>query len=88
MIDEVESLLNPPDRVLLVSDRENGPTLEPQLIAVNDDATLRRVLCITERADIATWMRNNKAEGGLRILDAPEPITFPDYIRQAVELLQ
>jgi putative ATP-dependent endonuclease of the OLD family len=60
---------------------------QPQLIGTNGEATLRRVLGLTDGADVATWMRNNKAEAGLRILDAEESITFPDYIQQAVDLL-
>lgn len=87
VIDAVAHLLDPPRRDLLVSDPDAGPTLEPQLIAANGDATLRRVLGLSDRADVATWMRNNKAEAGLRILDAEESITFPDYIQKAVELL-
>lgn len=87
IVDEIAHLLDPPHRVLLVGDPDGGPTLEPQLIAANGDATLRRVLGLSDRANVATWMRNNKAEAGVRILDADESIAFPSYIREAVERL-
>ena len=84
----IEHLLHPPTRVLFVSDPSNGPTLEPQVIAANDDATLREVLGLTDRVDLATWMRNNKSEAALRILDADQRIRYPAYILEAVAVLQ
>ena len=88
ILEAVQHLVDPPRRVLIVSDRARGPTLEPQMIAANDGATLRRVLGLTEHADLATWMRNNKAEAALRILDATERVAYPDYIEEAVGLLR
>jgi predicted ATPase len=84
VINDVRHLLDEPRRTLVVSDPAKGATLEPQLISANDDDTLRRVLGLTPRATPATWMRNNKAEAALRILDADESINYPDYIREAV----
>jgi putative ATP-dependent endonuclease of OLD family len=40
-------------RELLVSDPANGATLEPQIVTVNDEARLRRILGLTGRADLA-----------------------------------
>lgn len=85
---EVEHLLNSPTRTLLVSDSANGATLEPQIIAVNDETTLRSLLEVSSRADLETWMKNNKTEAALRILDSDRSIVFPEYINQAVELLK
>ena len=87
ILDEVDHLLNPPLRSLLVSETANGATLEPQVIAVNDEATLRSVLGVASHVDLVTWMNNNKVEAALRILDAEQSIVFPDYIDQAVQLL-
>lgn len=85
----VEHLLSSGKRELLVSDPANGPTLEPQIIAVNEAEVLRRVLGITPAADLATWMHNHKTEAALRIFDATEEtIYFPEYINRAVELLK
>ncbi len=85
---EVDHLLAPSKRTMLVSDPAQGNTLEPQICSVNDKDLLRRVLGITDRADPVTWMTNNKTEWALRVLDAEESITFPDYIDQAVDLLR
>jgi putative ATP-dependent endonuclease of OLD family len=84
----VAHLLVAGKRELLVSDPDKGKTLEPQIIAVNDEALLRRVLRVSSAADLGKWMPNNKTEGALRILDASEPIEFPAYINRAVELLR
>jgi len=75
-------------RTMLVSDPASGKTLEPQICSVNDEQVLRRVLRITDQADPQTWMTNNKTEWALRLLDADESITFPDYINEAVDLLR
>jgi putative ATP-dependent endonuclease of OLD family len=88
VIATVSHLTKPGRRELLVSDSANGPTLEPQLRAVNDETTLRRILGVTPQADLATWMKNNKTEGALRILEAAEPIVYPEYINRAIELLR
>lgn len=83
----VADLLIPTRREMLVSDPAAGTTLEPQLIAVNDETLLRRVLGVRDHADLATWMRNNKTEGALRILEHAEAVTYPEYMRRAVDLI-
>ncbi len=88
VLSEVDHLLVPGKRIMLVSDPAKGKTLEPQMCSVNDDKTLRRVLGITDRAKPVTWMTNNKTEWALRVLDASETIAFPDYITEAVGLLR
>ena len=75
-------------RIMLVSDPAKGKTLEPQICSVNGDELLRRVLQRSDRADLVTWMTNNKTEAALLIVDSDESITFPDYIDQAVNLLR
>jgi predicted ATP-dependent endonuclease of OLD family len=84
----VAHLLSAGKRSLLVSDPTGGKTLEPQIIAVNDDALLRRALKVSAHADLLTWMTGDKTEAALRILDSAERIVFPDYITKAVALLQ
>lgn len=84
----VAKLLDPHRRTMVVSDPDFGPTLEPQIMAVNDHAVLRRALGIADHADVATWMRNDKAEAALRLLDFDEQINLPSYIEKAVELLR
>lgn len=84
---EVEHLVDEPHRVLLVGNPSSGHTLEPQLLAVNDEQLLRDVLGLSDKADVGTWMKNNKTEAALRLLDSPQSISFPDYINKAVSLL-
>lgn len=74
-------------RGLFMGAAGEGKTLEPQLVYANDEPTLRAVLGITERADLATWMENNKTEGALRILESPKMIKAPSYIRDAIAFL-
>lgn len=77
---EVAYLLDEPERVLLVSDPTSGKTLEPQLLAVNDEALMRKVLEVTAKTNLETWMHNNKTEAALRVLVSKESISFPTYI--------
>jgi putative ATP-dependent endonuclease of the OLD family len=86
--EEVRDYLRDGKRTLLISDPRFGRTLEPQLVAANDPDVLRSVLGVTERADLETWMTNNKTEAALRVLDASTKINYPEYIRDAVKLLE
>lgn len=85
---KISHLLADNRRELFVGDPSAGKTLEPQVIYANPEAGLRRVLGLTEHADLRTWMTNNKTEAALRILDADEKIVFPKYVQQAVERLK
>lgn len=64
------------------------PTLEPQLVAANDLATMNRLLGRTEVsvADLVKYMTasGNKTECALRIHEANEVITMPQYIQDAI----
>src|SRR5262249_32911526 len=58
----VDHLLAEAKRIMLISDPAKGKTLEPQICTANDEALLRRVLGLTDRASPETWMTNNKTE--------------------------
>jgi 5S rRNA maturation endonuclease (ribonuclease M5) len=81
---ELDAYLDGDKRVLVVSDPTHGTTLEPQMVAANEEAKLRRILATREDADLETWMTNNKTEAALRILDSAEPVSYPDYIAEAI----
>lgn len=70
-------------RSLYVSDTANGRTLEPQLRAINEEEALRAVLDIQAKADLATWMEDNKTEGALRIASSPTRLQAPQYMIDA-----
>lgn len=84
----VSHLLATDKRMLLVSDRAMGRTLEPQLIAMNSEPLLRKVLNLNAQSSLLNWMTDNKTEAALRILDSAEKLTFPNYITEAVALVR
>lgn len=74
-------------RELFVGEVEHGRTLEPQIVHFNGEDKVRRMLGITLRADIATWMEREKTEAALRISESGEALNAPDYLREAAEFV-
>ena len=70
-------------RELFIGVPDHGHTLEPQLIHHNGEKVLREILCITEAADLATWMKRDKTEAALRIASATKPVIPPQYMLDA-----
>ena len=86
---ELEDLLDPARRETFIGEPGLGRTLEPQVLAANSDAeVMRRVLGVTERADLQTWMTNNKTEAALRIDESAESLTPPPYFEAAIEFIR
>jgi putative ATP-dependent endonuclease of the OLD family len=83
----LEPYLDGTRRELFLSDVANGPTLEPQLLSANGEDTLARVLGLTERASVPTWMKNNKTEAAIRIADSDERLAAPPYMEKAIEFI-
>jgi len=76
-------------RELFIGDPAHGPTLEPQLIYANGDATLRPVLPITDAGKATVdWMSEHKTEAALLLAESPTPISFPDYLMKAIEFVE
>ncbi len=69
-----------------VSDDTDGNTLEPQLVAANDLATLCLVLArpFTDKAAARDWMLDHKTEAAIAIHDSPHALTYPGYIEDAL----
>ncbi|AXJ09700.1 ATP-dependent endonuclease [Arthrobacter sp. PM3] len=82
---DLGDLLNE-DRVLLFGDVTHGRTLEPQVINANDATTLRAILG-TPRANLETWMGNNKTDAALKIFSSATTITPPSYFTEALEFI-
>jgi putative ATP-dependent endonuclease of OLD family len=74
-------------RHLVFGDVGKGRTLEPQILAVNEESVLRSIFG-TPRADLSTWMGNNKTEAALKIAVSPTRISPPAYFLRAMELLR
>ncbi len=84
----LDDLLDGDMRRLFIGDNQTGRTLEPQILAANpDDEKMRRILGVTDRAALETWMRNNKTEAALRIAETSEQLTPPVYICEAIEFI-
>jgi putative ATP-dependent endonuclease of OLD family len=79
--------LNSKSREVFIGEVSHGRTLEPQLIHHNGEGTLRKILRITDRADIETWMTREKTEAALRIADARQSIKPPMYMKKAAEFI-
>jgi putative ATP-dependent endonuclease of OLD family len=84
----VAQFLSAGRRDVFVSDPTKGRTLEPQLLHVNGERRLRQILGLADSVDVTKWMSRNKTEAALRIFDAEERLTYPDYILQAVAFLR
>lgn len=83
----VEEWLAEGKRELFIGAADKGVTLESQIISHNDTDTLRGILRLTGRADIATWMTREKTEGAIRIADADQAISPPEYLRLAAQFI-
>jgi hypothetical protein len=83
----LEDLLEEGLRELVIGNRDDGESLEPQLLAANDEPTLRGVLGLGEDTNPLDWMTNHKTEAALRILESPSSLTPPPYMARALELL-
>lgn len=85
---DLGDLLEGGQRELFTGDVAGGHTLEPQVLAANtDEALMRRALGITDRADLTTWMTNNKTDAALRVSETSEFINPPDYFTSAIEFI-
>ncbi len=85
---DLGDLIDDETRRLFVGDKTHGQTLEPQVINANpDQEQLRRVLGVTQRADLLTWMTNNKTEAAILIEDNKERLTPPPYLAEAIEFI-
>jgi putative ATP-dependent endonuclease of the OLD family len=69
-----------------VGDAAGGSTLEPQLLAANDLASLNTLFGTTHASDelLLGYMASNKTTCALRVLEAVPGITLPTYITDAV----
>lgn len=64
----------------------NGRTLEPQLLAANDRASLNAILDKDFDTDqkLLDYMNSNKTTVGLAVFNATTSIAMPEYLQNAV----
>lgn len=85
---ELSDLLDEHRRRVFIGDRDGGKTLEPQILSANaDEEHMRKVLGLPERADLLTWMTNNKTEAALRIAESSGPVAAPSYFTKAIKFI-
>lgn len=84
---QVQEWLKKGRRELFIGDVAHGTTLEPQLAHFNGETVLREIFQLNARADLAVWMKREKTECALRILESPKTITPPAYMRAAAEFI-
>jgi putative ATP-dependent endonuclease of the OLD family len=69
-----------------VGGADGGRTLEPQLLAANDRATLNAIFgkAFATDDELREWMQEHKTTGALAIFESDTTIKMPEYIRDAV----
>lgn len=73
--------------ITICADGDNDyPTLEPQIVKVNELAILNSILDRTDenKANILNYMKNNKTECALRFFETNEDFIVPEYITDAI----
>ncbi|WP_164207137.1 ATP-dependent nuclease [[Micrococcus luteus] ATCC 49442] len=85
---KVAEHLDPGKRRLFIGDPALGRTLEPQLLHVNDEATLRSFFGIRDATKATLeWMADHKTESALLLAESPSRIKYPDYLMAAIEFV-
>ena len=82
--DPLKDLLKPDTRDVFIGGLADGRTLEPQFAAVNDDAALREIIGIPEGEDTTEWMSSHKTDWALKLDESDTPVSFPQYMTDAV----
>ncbi len=89
LVAELRDLVDGTRRKVFIGDPTLGKTLEPQILTANpDDAKMRRILGVTDRAGLETWMTNAKTEAALRIAESAEQLSPPPYFTAAIEFIR
>jgi putative ATP-dependent endonuclease of OLD family len=83
----VEEWLEKSKRQLFIGAIADGNTLEPQLVNFNGEENIRTLLKVQDNVDLAKWMKREKTECAIRIAEADEKITPPEYMRQAAHFI-
>ncbi|MBB1033430.1 AAA family ATPase [Dietzia sp. CQ4] len=89
LVAELGDLVHDTRRKVFIGEPALGETLEPQILSANpDEAKMRLILGVTDRAGLETWMTNAKTEAALRIVESPQILTPPPYFKEAIEFIR
>ena len=75
------------EREVFIGEVSQGRTLEPQLIHHCTEPLLRRILGVTDRANLETWMARKKTEAALKIAATKETVNAPAYMLSAAKFI-
>lgn len=76
-------------REVFIGEKEDGRTLEPQFVKVNDDSLLRTLFGLSADDDATVdWMRANKTDWALTLdLSTGAQVKYPKYMLDAVKFV-
>lgn len=88
--EKAADLLLPGIREMFIGLKENGTTLEKQIIKANVDKVdeLKKIVGCPSKEDLEEFMLENKTEVALRIASGSQKINYPDYINDAIEFVR
>jgi predicted ATPase len=75
-------------REMFIGPVEDGETLEPQMIRVNDGTMLKEVIGCPEDDDLATYMKNHKTDVAWAIATTKQAIAYPKYFHDAIGFIK
>lgn len=84
---DVSCWLKEDRREVFIGKLENGNTLEPQILSFNKEEDIRKILKITDKANVLKWMTREKTEFSIRMAESKSKIVSPDYMEAAAEFI-
>lgn len=87
LIEPLKEWLKGGEREVFIGEVAHGHTLEPQLIHHCGEPSLRKILGMTLKADLETWMKREKTEAALKIAATAETVVPPDYMLRAAKFI-
>ncbi|GAB3130775.1 AAA family ATPase [Tsukamurella serpentis] len=74
-------------REVFIGDPIDGATLEPQLLKVNGEGAIRKILGIDETANVVECMTSDKTDWALKLDESSEAVEYPPYLLSAVKFV-
>jgi putative ATP-dependent endonuclease of the OLD family len=75
-------------REVFIGDPADGRTLEPQLLKLNDETTLRTLFGITdEDKETSEWMSSHKTDWALKLDESELVVEYPQYLKDAIDFV-
>lgn len=87
---KADGLLMTGIREMFIGSKENGTTLEKQIINANSEKIpeLKMIVGCPTEEDLEDYMIENKTEVAWRITSSSEKINYPDFIQNAIDFVR